>query len=155
MLARAWGVPLFMLYSDVQSGSSGKASRPDLSEQFINFIRSGYGTAALNFEAEFNKKLLNNSRAIRIKFDLDSLTLGTMGQRAELAKNMVDAGLWTPNEGREYTEREPIEGGDTLRSPRGGPSDNNGSEDNDEPDNDEPDNYIPKTENPQLYVNTI
>ena len=138
-IARAWGVPLFMLYSDVQSGSSGKASRPDLAEQFINFVRSGFGTAVKSFESEFNKKLFGVNRNIMIRFDLDSLTSGTMQQKAALAKDMVDAGIWTVNEGREYTNKAPMDGGNVLRSPRGGSSDNQPIGDNntneDEPEN--------------------
>ena len=125
-IARAWGIPLFMLFSDVQSGSSGKASRPDLAEQFINFVRTGYGTEALSFEDEWNRKLLgvNRNNTVRVKFDLDSLTSGTMQQKAQLASDMVAKGIWTINEGREYTNKPPREGADVLISPIGAPGNN-------------------------------
>ena len=170
-IARAWGVPLFMLYSDVQSGSSGKASRPDLAEQFINFVRSGFGTQAESYESEFNRKLfgVNSSLKVRIKFDLDSLTAGTMQQRAELAKNMVGSGIWTVNEGREFTDKRPKEGGDVLRSPTGAPGDNkpigdgntNKNDDDNEDEND--DNVDNNVENlfqhsrffPELTINQL
>ena len=138
-IARAWGVPLFMLYSDVQSGSSGKSSRPDLAEQFINFVRSGFGTQAENYEAEFNKKLLGFNRNLKITFDLDSLTAGTLQQRALLAAEMVSKGVWTVNEGREFTGKKGMEGGDVLRSPTGAPGDNQpiGDDNNNNNDNDD------------------
>ena len=168
-IARAWGVPLFMLYSDVQSGSSGKASRPDLAEQFINFVRSGYGTAAQAMESELNKKLLTieDRKRYRIKFDLDSLTSGTMQQKAELAKNMVAAGIWTVNEGREYTGMAPMDGADVLRSPTGAPGDNQpiGDGNNDNKDKEGDENEEENAENmykysrinniPNAYINSI
>ena len=147
-IARAWGVPLFMLYSDVQSGSSGKASRPDLAEQFINFVRSGYGTEAKSFEAEFNRKLLGPTVTdVRIDFDLDSLTSGTMQQKAALAREMVAAGIWTVNEGRNYTNRDSIEGGDVLRAPTGSSGDNKPIGDNQNAEN----NNVENEFNPFKY----
>lgn len=70
----------------------------------------------------------------RVRFDTRALFAGTVSQRIAAMDQAVARGmLVTPNEGREYIETGvlprlgPIEGGDKLVAPKGGPGENAGN----------------------------
>ena len=70
----------------------------------------------------------------RVRFDTRALFAGTVSQRIAAMDQAVARGmLVTPNEGREYIETgvlprlDPIEGGDKLVAPKGGPGENAGN----------------------------
>ena len=72
-----------------------------------------------------------NDMGIRIRFDTDQLYAGTLSQRiASVDQGVSRAGVLTPNEGRAYVSTgrlprlEPVEGGDELLAPKGGPGEN-------------------------------
>lgn len=109
-ICRFFGVHPYMVFAD-QSTNYKEAENSQ-----INFLNQTLQPLILQIEQEFSVKLLPRSRRAseRIRFDLSRLFATDLRTRAEYVKSSVEAGVMTPNEGRIFENREPIEGGDQL-----------------------------------------
>nr|DAT14172.1 MAG TPA: portal protein [Caudoviricetes sp.] len=109
-ICRFFGVHPYMVFAD-QSTNYKEAENSQ-----INFLNQTLQPLILQIEQEFSVKLLPRSRRAseRIRFDLSRLFATDLRTRAEYVKSSVEAGVMTPNEGRIFENREPIEGGDHL-----------------------------------------
>ena len=142
-IARAWGVPPFMIFARLAEGVSARA-RSDLAEQFLNWQRLRYASFIKNITAEIDMKILRplamagsrTARGVCVEFDLDHMTMGTFEGRSKIAVALHSGGLLTKNEARGLVDFDAIEGGDELPQVRGAPADGGGkgtSAGNDEP----------------------
>ena len=109
-ICRFFGVHPYMVFAD-QSTNYKEAENSQ-----INFLNQTLQPLILQIEQEFSVKLLPRGRRAseRIRFDLSRLFATDLRTRAEYVKSSVEAGVMTPNEGRLFENREPIEGGDQL-----------------------------------------
>lgn len=109
-ICRFFGVHPYMVFAD-QSTNYKEAENSQ-----INFLNQTLQPLILQIEQEFSVKLLPRGRRAseRIRFDLSRLFATDLRTRAEYVKSSVEAGVMTPNEGRIFENREPIEGGDQL-----------------------------------------
>lgn len=109
-ICRFFGVHPYMVFAD-QSTNYKEAENSQ-----INFLNQTLQPLILQIEQEFSVKLLPRGRRAseRIRFDLSRLFATDLRTRAEYVKSSVEAGVMTPNEGRIFESREPIEGGDQL-----------------------------------------
>nr|DAN21198.1 MAG TPA_asm: portal protein [Bacteriophage sp.] len=109
-ICRFFGVHPYMVFAD-QSTNYKEAENSQ-----INFLNQTLQPLILQIEQEFSVKLLPRSRRAseRIRFDLSRLFATDLRTRAEYVKSSVEAGVMTPNEGRIFENREPIDGGDQL-----------------------------------------
>lgn len=109
-VCRFFGVHPYMVFAD-QSANYKEAENSQ-----INFLNQTLRPLLRQIEQEFSDKLLpRSSRAReRIRFDLSGLFATDLRSRADYVKSSVEAGVMTPNEGRIFEGREPMEGGDQL-----------------------------------------
>lgn len=109
-ICRFFGVHPYMVFAD-QSTNYKEAENSQ-----INFLNQTLQPLIIQIQQEFSVKLLPRSRRAseRIRFDLSRLFATDLRTRAEYVKSSVEAGVMTPNEGRIFENREPIEGGDQL-----------------------------------------
>lgn len=109
-ICRFFGVHPYMVFAD-QSTNYKEAENSQ-----INFLNQTLQPLIMQIQQEFSVKLLPRSRRAseRIRFDLSRLFATDLRTRAEYVKSSVEAGVMTPNEGRIFENREPIEGGDQL-----------------------------------------
>ena len=127
-IARAWGVPPFMIFARLGEGVSARA-RSDLAEQFLNWQRLRYASFVKNITAEIDLKILRplsmagsrTARNVCVEFDLDHMTMGTFEGRSKVAVALHAGGLLTKNEARGLVDFDEIEGGDELPQVRGAP----------------------------------
>ena len=130
-IARSWNIPSTMIGLRDKGGQEVRG-RPVLEEQYRNFVRAGYGTTVQGYADEFTLKLAPNG--VRVHFDLNELTMGTMMDRASIVNMLVvDAGVFTVNEGRKLMGYPPKPGGDKLMQPRGAPTQGQSSGDQEMP----------------------
>lgn len=121
-VAREYGVPPNFLYRyQIQSFRA-------LEQENVAFARRSIYTHAQGIGGELTRKLLTREERIdglRIEVSIDRIELGTLTERIAAAVALAtDGALGTPNEGRDLLDMPPIEGGDELRDPRGGPMTN-------------------------------
>ena len=109
-VCRFFGVHPYMVFAD-QSTNYKEAENSQ-----INFLNQTLRPFLRQIEQEFTDKLLPRSRrqAERIRFDLSALFATDLRTRAEYVKSLVESGVMTPNEGRQFEGRAPLDGGDTL-----------------------------------------
>lgn len=109
-ICRFFGVHPYMVFAD-QSTNYKEAENSQ-----INFLNQTLQPLILQIQQEFSVKLLPRSRRAseRICFNLSRLFATDLRTRAEYVKSSVEAGVMTPNEGRIFENREPIDGGDQL-----------------------------------------
>lgn len=109
-ICRFFGVHPYMVFAD-QSTNYKEAENSQ-----INFLNQTLQPLILQIEQEFSVKLLPRGRRASecIRFDLSRLFATDLRTRAEYVKSSVEAGVMTPNEGRIFENREPIDGGDQL-----------------------------------------
>ena len=109
-VCRFFGVHPYMVFAD--QSTNYKASE----NSQINFLNQTLRPFLRQIEQEFTDKLLPRSRrqAERIRFDLSALFATDLRTRAEYVKSLVESGVMTPNEGRQFEGRAPLDGGDTL-----------------------------------------
>ena len=132
-VARAWGIPPFMIFARLGEGVSARA-RSDLAEQFLNWQRLRYASFVKNITAEIDLKVLRplslagsrTARNVCVEFDLDHMTMGTFEGRSKVAVALHAGGLLTKNEARSLVDFDAIEGGDELPQVRGAPADSGG-----------------------------
>ena len=128
-IARAWGIPPFMIFARLGEGVSARA-RSDLAEQFLNFQRLRYAAFVKSITAEMDAKILRplaaagraSARNVCVEFDLDHMTMGTFEGRSKIAVSLHAGGLLTKNEARALVDFERIDGGDELPQVRGAPA---------------------------------
>ena len=131
-IARAWGIPPFMIFARLGEGVSARA-RSDLAEQFLNWQRLRYASFVKNITEEINAKVLKplalagmaTAKNVCVEFDLDHMTMGTFEGRSKIAVELHSGGILTKNEARGLVDFDPIEGGDELPQVRGGPPERN------------------------------
>ena len=135
-MSRIWGVPLYILQSDVQSGT-GRKGQNDAGEQFLHFVMGDFGATMLAFQDEINLKVLGPNRQVDVVFDYEALTLGSLEKRAQVANSLVQrTAIWTPDyANKRLFKLPPQPGGDELRVPTGG-SESSGENDQGGADND-------------------
>ena len=127
-IARAWGIPPFMLFARLAEGVSARA-RSDLAEQFLNWQRLRYASFVKSVTSEIDMKILEplaargvvSARNMTAEFDLDHMTMGTYEGRANIAVQLHTGGILTTNEGRGLVGFDRIDGGDELPQVRGAP----------------------------------
>lgn len=109
-VCRFFGVHPYMVFAD-QSANYKEAENSQ-----INFLNQTLRPLLRQIEQEFSDKLLPSSlrSSERIRFDLAGLFATDLRSRADYVKSSVEAGVMTPNEGRIFEGREPMEGGDQL-----------------------------------------
>ena len=109
-VCRFFGVHPYMVFAD-QSTNYKEAENSQ-----INFLNQTLRPFLRQIEQEFSDKLLPRSRRHeeRIRFDLSGLFATDLRTRAEYVKACVESGTMTPNEGRAFEDRPPIEGGDQI-----------------------------------------
>lgn len=109
-VCRFFGVHPYMVFAD-QSTNYKEAENSQ-----INFLNQTLRPFLRQIEQEFSTKLIPRGKRTteRIRFDLSGLFATDLRTRADYVKSSVEAGVMTPNEGRIFENREPLEGGDQL-----------------------------------------
>nr|DAN73222.1 MAG TPA: portal protein [Caudoviricetes sp.] len=109
-VCRFFGVHPYMVFAD-RSTNYKEAENSQ-----INFLNQTLRPFLRQIEQEFSDKLLPRSARSteRIRFDLSGLFATDLRSRADYVKTSVEAGVMTPNEGRIFEGRSPLEGGDQL-----------------------------------------
>lgn len=119
-VSRIWGVPLMMVQSTEKSTSWGSG----LAEQVSGFIRFTLAPHLTRTEEAYGDKLFHPDEAgdFRVRYRLKELMRGTPDQQAKVMETLVaKAAVITRNEARSELGYGPIDGGNVLLSPTGGP----------------------------------
>lgn len=100
-------------------GDLSKATFSNIEHQDLQFIKYTLRGVVKRQEKEWEMKLFSPAvrRTSGVKFNLDGLARGDMQTRSTYIVNMVNAGVMTPNEGRQIENLQPIAGNDELRIP--------------------------------------
>jgi len=112
-ICRWFNVPPHLL------GELSGATFSNIEHQDLQFIKYSLRGVIERQEAEWGKKLFSpqNQKNSKVNFDLDGLARGDMVARSTYTVNMVNAGVITPNEGREMESLQPKPNSDNLRIP--------------------------------------
>ncbi len=96
-----------------------RATFSNIEHQDLQFIKYSLRAVIKRQEKEWELKLFHplERKSIGVKFNLDGLARGDMAARSTYIVNMVNAGVLTPNEGRQIENLQPIAGNDELRIP--------------------------------------
>ena len=96
-----------------------KATFSNIEHQDLQFIKYSLRGVIKRQEEEWDRKLFTPQarKTSGVKFDLDGLARGDMAARSTYIVNMVNAGVMTPNEGRQIENLPSISGNDDLRIP--------------------------------------
>lgn len=107
-VARIFGVPLHML------ASLERATFSNIEHQSIEFVTNTMRPWCVKWEQELNRKLLRETEkgSVFTRFNLEGLLRGDSTARAAYLKTMVEMDIYTPNEAREYEDKNPVEWGD-------------------------------------------
>ena len=130
-MARVFGVPPARL------GHYYRGFRQqDVEQRGAEFERFSISPHTGMTDSQLTRKLVNGEdmqRGYTVVTPTDSLKRGSLTERSMVAKAMVaDGGTWTINEGRELTDKPPIEGGDKLLQPKGAPPQDGGNKETDD-----------------------
>ena len=79
------------------------------------FYKSTMFPTIVNVQEKLKQHLLTGFPSLSIQFDTDNFLKGAPLDQMNYAKAAVDAGIFTPNEAREYLGKQNIEGGDELK----------------------------------------
>jgi HK97 family phage portal protein len=112
-ICRWFGVPPVM----IGHAAAGVTTWGSGVEQIIlQFTKTSLRPLLRRIEAAIRRDLMTpeDRKAIKIEFNMEGLLRGDSKTRAEFLAQMVDHGLYTPNEGRAYENKEPLEGGNDL-----------------------------------------
>ena len=93
--------------------------------QSADFERYSIANHVSRTDSQLSRKLLSVEDVMkqhRIGADTDMIKQGTLSERAEIAKDLVTGGIWTPNDGRQLTNRPAHADGYKLQQPRGAPA---------------------------------
>ena len=116
-ISRVWGVPLHLINASQKTTSWGTG----MQEQTLAFMRYTLGPHMVRVERELNRKLFRNDERgrLRVRHNAHALMRGTPAQQIEMLELATGGPIMTTNEGRADVGLPPIDGGDTLREPRG------------------------------------
>ena len=122
-VARIWGM------SPVRLGHYYEGLRVATFEyQATDFERFTISPKAMVLDSQCTRKLLSTDdvmEGLSVASDTDNVARGSLSDRATVADLLVSrAGVWTPNEGRELTGKQPRADGDRLLQPKGAPTQN-------------------------------
>ena len=87
------------------------------------FYKSTMFPTIVNLQDKLKQQLLNGYPSLSIQFDTSNFLKGAPLDQMNYAKAAVDAGIFTPNEAREYLGKAAIEGGDKLKEDKPANSD--------------------------------
>jgi hypothetical protein len=155
-ICRLFGVPPHKI------GILERATFSNIEEQERGFVADCLLPWARRLEAEADVKLFGRTNRGRrfTRLNLGTLLRGNSESQMEVVTKGVTTGVYTPNEGREYLDMNPVEGGDILLiqgamvrlddvinppepppppQPPGPPQDDDGGPDDPEPDEGPPD----------------
>ncbi|MEP3634092.1 MAG: phage portal protein [Shimia thalassica] len=113
-IARTYGIPPSMLAQADQSSYS------TASEEYRSYLTATLMPWAARVASELTAKLLTDADQTAghsVAYDFTSALLGHGAERAETLSKMVNAGIVSPNEARNWQGLQDVQGGDTLRSP--------------------------------------
>ena len=79
------------------------------------FYKSTMYPIVVNVQDKLKQQLLNGFPSLSIQFDTANFLKGAPIDQMNYAKSAVDAGIFTPNEAREYLGKAKIDGGDELK----------------------------------------
>lgn len=110
-IATMFNVPLHIV-NDLE-----RATHSNIEQQSIDIIQNTLSPIITQYEQEFTYKLFsfNEQKRYYLKFNLTSLLRADSKTRADYYSIMLDKGVYSINEVREYEEKDRIEGGDTHR----------------------------------------
>jgi len=112
-ICRWFGVPPVM----IGHAAAGVTTWGSGVEQIIlQFTKTSLRPLLRRIEAAIRRDLMTpeDRTKIKVEFNMEGLLRGDSKTRAEFLSQMVDHGLYTPNEGRAYENKEPLAGGDDL-----------------------------------------
>ena len=98
-IAAIFGVPAYML------GVSGDEKYNNVRQKTTSFHRDTLNPLMVKIQEAFTMKLLGDGEFI--EFDVVDFVKGAVNEQAQVASQLVSAGIWTPNEGREYLGKNP------------------------------------------------
>lgn len=104
-VARWFGVPPHLL------ADLARATFSNIEEQGINFIVYSIGPTLVDYEQEYDWKLLDAPR-VYSKHNVNALMRGSSAQRSAFYSSMFNMGAMTVNEIRELEDMNPTDGGD-------------------------------------------
>lgn len=112
-IASIHGVPGFLLNATEKSTTWGSGLE-EITKSFLRFsLRPRLSRLTGTCQREL---LLPAEKPItRFVFETDAFTMGSFKEIVDAVKQSIDSGILNPNEGREYINRNPRDGGDTYR----------------------------------------
>lgn len=125
-IARWFGIPPHLLGLTEKQTSFGTG----VAEQNLGLARFVLNPITSGIAASLSRLL---GKKVQADFDFKGFLKPSPEVEIDLIIKQVVNGLLTPNEGRALLDREPIEGGDTLRLPPGSPPPTEGDQMNDNP----------------------
>ncbi|MGU3494223.1 phage portal protein [Xanthobacteraceae bacterium A53D] len=112
-ICRWFGVPPVM----IGHAAAGVTTWGSGVEQIIlQFTKTGLRPILRRIEAAIRRDLMTaeDRKEIKVEFNMEGLLRGDSATRMAFITGMVDHGIYTPNEGRAYENKEPLEAGDDL-----------------------------------------
>ena len=112
-ICRWFGVPPVM----IGHAAAGVTTWGSGVEQIIlQFTKTGLRPILRRIEAAIRRDLMSaeDRKNIKVEFSMEGLLRGDSATRMAFITGMVDHGIYTPNEGRAYENKEPRAGGDDL-----------------------------------------
>lgn len=110
-IGRIFNVPSHMI-NDLD-----KATFNNISELSLGYIRYTMTPWVIRWEQELNRKLFPHSNSHYIKFNLQGLLRGTIGERSDYYKTAIEYGWLSRNEVRELEELNRVDGLDEYLQP--------------------------------------
>jgi len=110
-IARFFHVPPHMI------GDLSRATFSNIEEQALEFVVYTMRPWLVRWEQTYNWKLLNNNEDYFVEFLVDGLLRGDFESRMRGYWTAIQAGMMSPNEGRELDNKNPREGGDVYLQP--------------------------------------
>lgn len=92
-----------------------KSSFSNIEQEQISFVTDSILPWVIRFETNFNMQLLaerDQAQGYYFKHSVEGLLRGDAASRAAFYNPMLDRGVFSINEVREYEDKDPIEGGD-------------------------------------------
>lgn len=107
-IARIFRVPLHMI------GDLDRATFSNIEAQGIEFVNQCIGAWVSRWEQAIVRDLISDDERYYAKFNVDALKRGDSAARSSFYQGMINTGVLTINEAREFEELDPVEGGDTI-----------------------------------------
>ena len=98
-------------------GDLDRATHSNIEQENLSFLQNTINPILVQYQEEFRNRLFTEREAQEyyLNFNLDMILRADTKTRAEFYKVMLDKGVYSINEIREFEERNAIEGGDTHR----------------------------------------